>query len=82
MSNIGNIFGNEGWIQSSIDRSRGKTRPGPKRRKAAKRDAARRKALLEKDPLYRKEMGLPPLKVTPGLSSAIQRGILRAQSGT
>jgi hypothetical protein len=48
MSNIGNIFGNEGWIQSSIDRSRGKTRPGGKRRKA-RRKRARRQRELEAD---------------------------------
>jgi hypothetical protein len=52
MSNIGNIFGNEGWIQSSIDRSRGKTRPGDRARKASASDQATRKQLLASDPLY------------------------------
>ena len=61
MSNLKNAFGNSGWIQSSIDHSRGKTRPGAKARKGAKRDKRRRKNLLENDVLYRKEMGLPPL---------------------
>ena len=54
MSNIGNIFGNEGWIQSSIDRSRGKTRPGERRKKAAKSDLARRRQTLMDDPLFQK----------------------------
>ena len=64
MSNFKNAFGNSGWIQSSIDHSRGKTRPGAKARKGAKHDKARRKRTLESDPLYRKEMGLPPLGAT------------------
>ena len=58
MSNIGNIFGNEGWIQSSIDRSRGKTRPGAKRRKQAKRNKNQRRSLLENDPLVQKYGGI------------------------
>ena len=59
MSNIGNIFGNEGWIQSSIDRSRGKTRPGAKRRGLAKKNKNQRRKLLENDPLVQKAGGLP-----------------------
>ena len=62
MSNIGNIFGNEGWIQSSIDRSRGKTRPGAKRRSAAKKDRKRRASLLRNDPLVIKHGGVPLTK--------------------
>lgn len=54
MSNFKNIFGNEGWIQSSIDRSRGKTRPGEKRRKGVASDKARRKQTLLDDPLFQK----------------------------
>ena len=61
MSNFKNAFGNSGWIQSSIDHSRGKTRPGDKARKGAKRNKARRKKLLENDVLARKHSGLPPL---------------------
>jgi hypothetical protein len=67
VSNIGNIFGNEGWIQSSIDNSRGKTRPGDKRRKGARRDRARRKKLLDEDVLVRKARGLRALKPTGGI---------------
>lgn len=48
MSNIGNIFGNDGWIQSAIDRSRFKTRPGEKRNKAVGQRNARQ-AELEAD---------------------------------
>ena len=45
MSNLGNIFGNEGWIQSSIDKSRGKSRPGVKRRKTRRQRSNRDEAL-------------------------------------
>ena len=54
MSNIGNIFGNEGWVQSAIDRSRFKTRPGEKARRGASRDLARRRETLKNDPLFQK----------------------------
>ena len=64
MSNIGNIFGNEGWIQSSIDKSRGKSRPGEKRRAMAKSDRRKRKKALQSDPLVKKagRTGLLDLK--------------------
>jgi len=60
MSNIGNIFGNEGYIQSSIDRSRGKSRPGKRARRKAKGNAKRRRKLLNEDPLFQKH-GSGPL---------------------
>jgi len=69
MSNLKNIFGNAGWIQSSIDKSRGKTRPGEKRRKAIKVDAARRQDLLKNDPLVQKQ--------TIGRGLASHNGILK-----
>ena len=54
MSNIGNVFGNRGWIQSAIDRSRGKTRPGSRERRRVSRDRELRRESLRKDPLFQK----------------------------
>ena len=82
MSNIGNIFGNEGWIQSSIDRSRGKTRPGSRRRRAASRDAERRRETLLNDSLFKKygnPADLYPKQKPRGLAAIRQQSILSSK---
>ena len=81
MSNIGNVFGNRGWIQSSIDKSRGKTRPGERDRRAASSDAARRDAALAADPLLKKYeptgvIESPKTRVMSGLAGLLRRSIL------
>ena len=76
MSNIGNIFGNEGWVQSSIDRSRGKTRPGEKARKAANWNAQRRQQLLDNDPLVQKYSSAAQKKQRATSSKGILGGLL------
>jgi len=73
MSNFKNIFGNEGWIQSAIDRSRGKTRPGERRRRAASRDASRRRQTLLNDPLFKKYGN--PSDLDPNKGNASGKGI-------
>ena len=83
VSNIGNVFGNESWIQASIDRSRGKTRPGAKRRKAARQFASRRDAALASDPLIAKHGGdpnPPKQKLKKGLGGMLQRAMLKAKA--
>lgn len=77
MSNFKNAFGNSGWIQSSIDKSRGKRRPGDRQRDFATGDAARRKKTLEEDPLYQKYSGNA---AQPSGPSGHRRGVLRVAS--
>ena len=83
MSNIGNVFGNEGWVQSIMDQSRGKTRPGDKRRKAARSDTARRASLLANEPMVAKYGGSissTPAKQKLGLSGLIRKALKNKQS--
>ena len=75
MSNIKNAFGNAGWIQSAIDKSRFKTRPGERSRRIEASTAAKRKATLEADPLYKK-YSTPSSPVSLPL-----RSILRPKGG-
>lgn len=88
MSNIGNVFGNEGWVQSLIDDSRGKTRPSEKRRKDAVNLEKRQQQTLLDNPMYRKYAGLSPLKQAVTLQSLFgpkpqpKQSILTPNSGT
>ena len=77
MSNIGNIFGNEGWIQSSIDRSRGKTRPGERRRRGAKSEAQKREYLLANEPMMKKYGNAEPTKLQGLFSKLLKQSILK-----
>lgn len=91
MSNIGNIFGNEGWIQSSIDKSRGKTRPGSRNRRRLSNDAAKRKHLLENEPMMKKygsnEPALAkkptaqPVMIRPAGLGLGRRGLMQRKAG-
>jgi len=81
MSNLKNAFGNDGWIQSSIDHSRFKTRPGEKRKKIAGQRSERQRA-LEQDILDGKVSGVT---AAPKKKAVASLGILsgvRASSGT
>lgn len=69
MSNLKNIFGNAGWIQSAIDKSRGKSRPGERNRRKISRDMLRREETLKNDPLVQKQ--------TTGRGLASHNGILK-----
>ena len=81
MSNLKNAFGNDGWIQSSIDKSRFKSRPGDKRR-MLKRQRGNRQKALEQDILDGKVSGLT---AAPKKKAVTSLGILsgvRASSST
>ena len=77
MSNILNVFGNEGWVQSSIDHSRGKTRGKERAKNRAAGDAARRKQLLEEDPLFIKNTQAAKPPAGTGILSILRARILK-----
>jgi len=54
MSNFKNAFGNSGWIQSLMDKSRGKRRPGDRKRQSALMDLRYRKDVLDNEPMMKK----------------------------
>ena len=81
MSNLKNAFGNDGWIQSSIDKSRFKTRPGEKRKKIVRQRSNRQKA-LEQDILDGKVSGLTAAPKKKAVASLGILSGLRVPRGT
>ncbi len=76
MSNTG------AFIQKLIDKSRFKTTSSRGRTRRAAANISNRKELLENDPLFRKNTGLPPLNAPPagtGILSQLRGRILKQQ---
>lgn len=73
MSNFKNAFGNAGWIQSLMDKSRGKRRPGERQRDAAASNAANRKDILANEPMVQKYGGLADSSKNSVLVKAVSK---------
>lgn len=64
-----NMLGNRGWVQSIIDKSRGKRRPGERDRDRAATLEAERQAVIKKDMAQEKAARSKLAKAKPILPS-------------